>query len=206
MNNSAFLDSDDFLDALQALLPPGRALPRTPDAMLTKLLHGSADLQAYFHARLADLSEKEAFPPWAEELLSDWEAALGLPNPCITTTQTVAERQLAVEAQLTDPGGQSRARYIALAAALGYSISITEYRPFVCGRSQLGIDQLLGDETCRFVWKASVPLARTSYFHCGVSQLGIDPLLHIARADDLECKLNSLKPAHTELVFDYQGA
>lgn len=205
MNNYVNLGSEDFLSALQALLPPGTALPRTPDANLTKLLAGIADLEAYFHERLGQLTEKEAFPPWAEELLADWEAVFGLPDPCITGTQTISERKLAIEAQLTDKGGQSRARYIALAAALGYSITITEYRPFTCGRSHIGRDQLLGDETCRFVWRVAVPGSRITKFRCGVSRCGLDPLGHIARADDLECKLNELKPAHTDLVFAYLG-
>ena len=39
-------NSDAYLAQLQALLPPGRAWPREPDAVLTKLLHAFADALA----------------------------------------------------------------------------------------------------------------------------------------------------------------
>ena len=46
--------------------------------------------------------------------------------------------------------------------------------------------------------------ARLTPFRTGSSRCG-DALLKISRADDLECKLMRLKPAHTRLIFSYQG-
>jgi uncharacterized protein YmfQ (DUF2313 family) len=46
---------------------------------------------------------------------------------------------------------------------------------------------------------------RVTYFRCRASRCG-DQLGKIARAADLECRLQRIKPAHTELIFSYDGA
>ena len=98
---------------LKALLPPGR-LRRAVDAVLSKLLLGSADELERLDARVAVLL-KESVPSEADELLPEYEADLDL-----EPTGTDAERAARIEARYV-----ARQRYrpadfqLALAPLLG---------------------------------------------------------------------------------------
>jgi uncharacterized protein YmfQ (DUF2313 family) len=182
--------------------------------------------------RVAKFLLIEAYPPKALDLLTDWERVLGLPEPCIPVEGlTVSERQTAVREKLARrPGGQSRAYFLGIATQLGYhhvgpssyqfpatlpmplgrspEVRITEYRPFMAGVSRCGDPRWrIAPHEMRFVWKVNVPGARLSWFRCGAGggRAGQDPHLRIRRADDLECVLHKLKPAHTRLFFSYTG-
>lgn len=194
----------DYLGALQSLLPRGRVWPREGDAIQTKALTGLSETFARHHARSNALLG-DAFPATALELLPEWEKTFGLPDTCTAgIATTLQERRSAVVTKLTARGGQSIAYYTAIAAALGYSVSIRQFRPFVCGTSQCG-DQLNGAATVRHTWAVTVNGPRVTYFRTGISQAG-DKLGKITHAEDLECLLARLKPAHTDLIFSYIGA
>lgn len=195
--------ADAYLTQALALLPQGRAWPRDEDALLTRFWHGVAGKLAVVQADACALLNVESYPCASLDLLGDWERVLGLPDPCVTAALTVIERQLTVCAKLATQGGQSRAYFAAVASALGYAITIEEFRPFVCGLSACG-DPLFGGHDTRFYWRVRVPGPRTTRFRTGISRAG-ERLLEIARAEDLECVLDRLKPAHTVLLFAYQG-
>lgn len=197
-------DSAGYLDQLQKLLPRGAAWTRNPDATLTKFLGAWADGLARVDARALQLVE-EADPRTTLELLSDWEGFAGLPDPCTVEATTLQERRARLGAKLTTTGGQSRAYFIALAAALGYTITIDEYRPFMCGVARCGVTPLNGPASVRFYWKVHVPGPRVVWFRTGESAAG-DSLGAIRRADDLECIFRRLMGSHTELIFAYEGA
>lgn len=192
------------LAGLQGLLPSGAAWPRAPGAVLTRVLEAWATGFARAHARLEDLHD-EADPRATHDLLPDWERVCGLPDACTASTATtVQERRQAVVTKLTAGGGQSIAYFQGIAASLGYATTVTEYRPFVCGASRCG-DLLNGGHATRHHWKVHVAGPRYTPFRAGVSQCG-DRLGKISRAEDLECRLTRLKPAHTHLIMSYEGA
>ena len=193
-----------YRSQLQALFPPGDAWPRAADATLTKLLDGIAEELARIDSRALNAVD-ESDGRMALELLADWERVCGLPDSCSASlATTLQERRGAVVAKLTALGGASRAYFIALAASMGYTIEIDEFRPFITGLNRCG-DILGGGHSVRYQWRVRVPNSRYTPFRTGSSQCG-DLLGKIARAEDLECKLNRLKPAHTHLIFDYEGA
>lgn len=194
----------DYLAAAQQLLPPGQAWPRDPAATLTKYWGAVAAECASVHARARDLLVRESYPGAAIEMLPDWERVLGLPDECASGAETMQERQKAAVAKIAARGGQRIAYYASIAAALGYAVEFDEFRPFICGLSHCG-DLLNGAPEVRFYWRVRVLQPRVTLFRCGASRCG-DLLGSIARADDLECRLQRLKPGHTELVFSYQGA
>ena len=72
---------DNYADALSALLPTGPAWTRDPDAALSQLVSGLAQVWGKVDAKAADLLEIETDPRSAYELLADWERAFGLPEP-----------------------------------------------------------------------------------------------------------------------------
>lgn len=198
------MTAEAYLSQLQALLPTGLAWPRGTDAILTRLLASFAAELARIDARSEKLLS-ESLPSSAYELLSEWEGDVGLPDACSTElASTVEERRQNVVSRLTMRGGASRAWFIAYAAALGYTITIDEFRPFVSGLSRCG-DVLNGGHSVRHQWRVNVPGPRYTAFRTGISQCG-DSLGKLTRADDLECRFRRLKPAHTTLIVSYKGA
>jgi uncharacterized protein YmfQ (DUF2313 family) len=210
---------DDYAEALAALLPTGPAWPREGDSVLMALTGGLAQIWgAPVDARAADLLERESDPRKTIELLPDWERNWGLPNPCYKAPTGIGERQAALVYKMTTLGGQSREFMIEAAAYIGYEISITEYRPFMVGIDRVGDNRtinadgsysdypyILGPPENRFYWSVHVDTAKLIWFRVTAGQCGIDPHLRIGLADDLECLLNQIKPAHTEIIFDYSG-
>lgn len=192
-----------YLSYLQGLLPQGAAWTRERDAILTKILNIIAFELAMVDARASDLI-READPRTTLEMLEDWEVVAGLPDPCVLDVQTIQERRTRLVQKITRRGGQSINYFKAVANDIGYSnIEIREYRPFIAGINQCG-DYLSGPPSVRYFWKVTVQGPRSTYFRAGASQAG-DKLVSIARALDLECIFSRLKPAHTNLIFAYQG-
>ena len=236
---------NDYTQSFLALLPQGYAWPRAPESILYKLCRGICGYWEYVDSRAADLLERESDPRQTVELLPDWERAFGLPDPCYTAPQTIDERQLALIMRMTMQGGQSREFFISVAAQIGYTITITEYRTFVVGLDRVGDARVygavdapdpimynewgnpimdvrgdqpiaegdiseypyygLGPDINRLYWTVHVSGARLTWFRCASGQCGVDPHLQIGTAEDLECLLNRLKPAHTTIIFDYSG-
>lgn len=208
--------ADDYTHGLADLLPTGPAWPRDPADVLWTALGGLMGIFGYFDGRAADLLEIESDPRSTVELLPDWERNFGLPDDCAATEQlSIADRQTALVQKMTTIGGQSRAFFIEAAARIGYTITISEYSPFMVGVSQVGDTRdaqgdyrwQLGPVTIRFYWTVHVADARLTWFRCGGGggQCGVDPMLIIGLATDLECLLRRWKPGHTEIVFDYSN-
>lgn len=191
-----------YLTFLQSLLPPGQAWTRDRLSVMSAVLDIFAGELARIDARTAELLN-EADPRTTIEMLADWERVAGLPDLCTGIDETLQERRQAVVHKITGLGGQSIAYYQSIAESLGYAIEIDEFRPFICGISHCG-DVLNGGHDVRYNWRVRVLEPRTIYFRTGGSTAG-EKLLTIRRAEDLECVLNRLKPAHTNLIFSYEG-
>jgi uncharacterized protein YmfQ (DUF2313 family) len=144
----------DYRDAFLELLPQGEAWPKhSQESVLWQSCDGLNDFWGFVDGRAADLLERESDPRITVELLPDWERNWGLPDPCYTAPQTVAQRQTALIARMTLWGSQSRQWYIDFAAFLGYTITITEYRPWMVGLDRCGDARVYGDgTTMRDAW------------------------------------------------------
>lgn len=189
---------------LAALLPRGRAWPREEGSTLMRLLLAKADELARIDGRAADLLE-ETDPRTTLELLTDWERVAGLPDNCIPAPDSIAERRAALLARITGQGGQSRAYFIALAASIGYAVTIDEFRVFAAG-SLTGED--LNDDDWAHAWRVNVlpPAVDTgtgftiTYFTAG-SNAG--ERLSGFGSLDLECVISRARPAHSVVLFSY---
>lgn len=192
------LTAADFLSVLQALMPRGRVWPRDPDAIQTQTLEGCAPTFARLTARANQLLI-DGFPASAYELLPEWESSLGLPDPCAGTSPTVAQRQQQVVARFSNSGGQSIAYFVAYAAALGYTITITQFAPARVGQSRMG--QPLCGPGWAFAWQINAPLNTVIRSRVGSAAAG-DPLAAWGN-EVLECEIKAVKPAHTVPIFAY---
>lgn len=186
----------DYLSQLQALLPSGAAWSRSSTAVLTRLLGAWSAEFARVDGRSGTLLN-EADPRYTAEMLSDWERCLGLPDTCTGPLSTVAERRAAVVARLTGIGGQSPAYYIALAASLGYSITVTEFRPHTVDHD---VDSPIYGTDWAHAWQVNAALNT-------VRELTVDDDVDMPLAawgnQLLECAINRTKPAHSIVLFAY---
>ncbi|MEJ0020740.1 MAG: putative phage tail protein [Acetobacteraceae bacterium] len=194
------LTADDFRQGAGGAIPRGYAWNASPDTVQGQTWGGIAGAVQQLHARAGVLSEQESDPGRAVELLADWEHAYGLPDHCTPFNATIQQRQAALVARIASQGGQSIAYYVAVAAALGYSITITEFRPFRVSRSRVG-DALLG-EPWLHTWRVNAPSVTMQYFRVGRSAVG--ERLRTWGNGELQCRLGELAPAHTVLQFAYR--
>jgi len=133
----------DYQHAFMALLPQGEAWPRQAGTLLYKVCAGLCEYWGVVDRRAADLLEQESDPRITLELLPDWERNWGLPDPCI---EQPGDRNQALVRRMTLLGEQSREFFIGrvgpppygVAAPIGYTITITEYRVFVVGIDRCG--------------------------------------------------------------------
>lgn len=194
------LTEADYLQGLQALLPHGPAWSTDDSAMVTRMLGALAAEMARVDARVRRLID-EADPRTTGELLLDWERVAGLPDTCVAQSgqiQSAAQRRAALVARLTSIGGQSASYYVALAGSLGYTVTITEYKPFKAGASRSG--DIVG-QAWAFAWAVNAPTSTVTPFRAGQAVAG--DAINGWGNKLLECVLSKFKPAHTSVVFKY---
>jgi uncharacterized protein YmfQ (DUF2313 family) len=136
---------DDYGSAFLQLLPQGPAWPRTLGSTLDLACRGLAKYWGEVDRRAGDLLEQESDPRKTLELLLDWERNWGLPDPCYEAPQSIDERHRELIRRMTMLGAQSRQFFIDMAAELGYTITISEYRVWVVGMDQCGDSRVYGD-------------------------------------------------------------
>lgn len=197
---TASFSAQDYLGALQALLPRGRVWPRDLDATQTQLLFALAQVYERSDERARELLV-DSFPQSAVQLLPEWESTLGLPDSCGGAPDSIAERQARLVVKLQEPGGMSRGYFHNLATILGYAdVTITEFGPTNC---EMSCEVAVMGEYFRFLWKVNLPhqVDNHTLFRVGARCDGrIDRYTFGA----LECQLMRLKPAHTQVIFTYK--
>jgi uncharacterized protein YmfQ (DUF2313 family) len=188
---------DRYIEQLKQLLPPGSAYSRDPGAVSEAVLGAIADELVAVHNRAQDVID-ESDPRTTEELITDWERVLGLPD-CVDLEETLEGRRNAVVGKLVAIGGQSRQYFIDIAAAVGYEITIDEFGPFRVSVS--AVSEQLMDEGWWFTWRVNGPSTGQTHFRAGLNRAG-DPLTESGE-ELLECRIRNLKPAHTVALFAY---
>ena len=186
---------EQWSDAILQQMPRGRAWPRDPEAYLPKYVNG-------FAQRLADLELSadelllEMRPETTVQLLPEWEAYLGLPE-CESTSQSFERRLAAVVEKYHRKGGLQTWQIELIAAALGFTVTVTEQWPHHVLRD---VNYPLYPASTRFVLRVDVygiPEERFTVLDNVLTPLrGNAPLV-------LECVLNRLKLAGFYYDFNY---
>lgn len=179
-------------------MPRGRVWSRDQDSTQAKVLTGLAQVYARNTVRASELLA-DAFPVTSYELLGEWELSLGLPDPCAGATPTIAQRRSQVVARLTNSGGQSVAYFVALAAALGYAISVTQFLQARAGTLKAG-DPSSGVDW-NFAWRVNGPPTTIYRAMAGAMAAG-GPLVAWGNKV-LECEIRAVAPAHSVVLFAY---
>lgn len=145
--------------------------------------------------------------PSAETVLRR-EALFGIVPPY---GSTLDERRAAVAAAWQKTGGLSKPYFTGLAAALGYTVTIEDMRPFEAGIGMAGYS--IWDPGIKWCWTVRVasPTPDPSFFvgktAAAYTSAG-DPYLWTwdAVAGPMESLFNSLKPPGGVVLFLYQTA
>lgn len=195
--------TSDFLGAFIRLLPRGGVWTTVGQGGNT--IEGQAlETLMPTHVRLTDSAAGlliDAFPSTTDQLLPEWQATLGLPDPCAGASPTLAQSQAQVVARLTGRGGtRSVSYYISFAAALGYEITITQFAPSKFGRP---FGSPFGGVAWAYAWQVNAPQFTVTNFTFGNSQFG-QPFAAWG-STVLQCELQRIAPAHTILIFSYVG-
>ena len=185
------------------LLPDGWAWNHDMASNTMRSFRPLADFAAGFEAA-AEAQLLEATPATAQRMLGAYERVLG-PDPCLgdPATLTFGERRASASARWTMPADPSVPGLIALAAAYGVAITITEIRRRCCGVLRCG--QALRGHPEQFCFIVSMPAARVRKFVCGRSRTG-EPLGQIERNTQVECVIRRAAPARTVPIFSYGAA
>jgi uncharacterized protein YmfQ (DUF2313 family) len=192
------VSADDYTRQLAALLPPGPAWSTDDNAATLSLqLNAWAQEFARVQARAEALIE-EADPRGTYELLTDYERIFGLPTVCMYgVEQTLEQRHDALVSQMISVGGQSRAYFIALALAAGFTITITEFAPFTV---DMTVDDPIYGLDWVFAWQVNAASTTVTWFRMSS---GVNEALAAWGNELLECMINRYKPAHTIPIFSY---
>lgn len=190
------VSADAYARMLKALLPRGALWNLESDSNLSKSLLAMADELARIDARGDDLI-REIDPRTTSELLADFERVYGLPDPCAGEDQSTAQRIASLVAKITSTGGQTKAYYIGIAAALGFTITIDEFSEY---EVEDDVESPVYDVAWNFAWQVNAPLE--TIIELTVEDTVEDPLATFGN-DQLECVLEEIKPAHTTIIFAY---
>ncbi|WP_334158728.1 YmfQ family protein [Oryzomicrobium sp.] len=184
-------------DLLKLLLPPVSLDPNGPGLGIELAAEGNALDHAIGSG---DQLLLEADPRTAVALLPDWERNYGLPEQQVAAlgiTLSFQERRAALVTKVTMQGGQKPAFFIALAATLGYTITVTECAPHT---TEFDSEHPVYDEAYRFVWYVNAALNT-------IRDLTTEDDSEMATAiwgnGLLEAVINRYKPAHTLALFSY---
>ena len=195
--------ADDVQAELLALFPTGWAINTQPDGMVAKFMrpiaNELADFEVQAEAQLLEVDQRQA-----NFLLADYERVLG-PDPYgrDSTTVTIEQwRQIAYQ-RWTSRGGQSTAYFIALAASLGVTITITEKRTSACGRSRCGADRT-APTPAQFAWVVSLPRSVVQRARCGAAASG-SAFLGLIEPNAVTPAILRDAPAQTQPIFSYTG-
>ena len=188
----------DMTAAVQALMPQGVVWPRQDGTDQWRVLSGIARSANRLRARARALLV-DAFPPTAFHLLPEWEATLGLPDPCAGPAPSLQERRAQVTARLAGEGGQSVPFLIAHAGRLGYEIAIREFAPSRLGRMRLG--DRMQDSPWAHALAVEAPPESPVVFRMGQSLLG--ERFRTWGNEVLECEIRAVAPGHATVIFTY---
>lgn len=176
--------ADQIRDEWMHDLFPSGNFERQPDSNLSKMLLAFAGPLSQLEQDIASL-DAEISPQTAVGLLADYQSVLG-PDPYgrdigdLTTDQL----QSLLFSRWVARGGQSIAYYEALAAALGFTLSIYEPVAAVYGACTYGDGTVYSrSDYDNFVWVVTLP-------HVGT---GLEPLIR------------ENQPADADVVFRYES-
>jgi uncharacterized protein YmfQ (DUF2313 family) len=186
-----------YAQQLLQLFPPGPLWESSPGRTLYRLIEGWGTTLARLELRVLGLLD-EADPRTALALLPEWEEAVGLPTACAPLAVGTLLRRYAIVTELTQRAVPTPAFLVALAASLGFAVTIEEHAPLKAGFRA-------GDRVQPVEWAHVFTVhapAQTAQFFTASASVAGDPLTDSGN-DVLECTINAARPAQSIALFEY---
>jgi uncharacterized protein YmfQ (DUF2313 family) len=186
----------DYQQALLLTAPPGKAYSTNPLSVWGRIVGAHADGFARIDAA-CDALLAEADPRQAAQMLPEWQYLTGVPEPGTGSGLTTAQLRAQVVAKVIAIGGQTVPYFTAIAAALGFTITISTYR---VARIGAHIGDLMYGVDWAYAWLVTVTAAPTGFtVPPGPAPRGASA----APANVLEVFFHEYEPAIGALLFDY---
>ncbi|MGY6214997.1 putative phage tail protein [Methylolobus aquaticus] len=198
----------DYLALLQALLPAGPAWSRevrrnsrgkVVGGNLSLLLDAFAQALQAFDDRCQALVQ-EANPMTAKQLLAARYDEASLPFACLPRADNPDQQRAEVLYAWSALGGASPAYFAFILSKLDIPFRIREFPAFRIGQTPIGSAPLYSDQWA-YWWQVSAVDTAYRHFRAGNSTAG-DPLQEWS-AQAIVCLINTLKPAHTRVIFRF---
>lgn len=183
-----------------SLQPHGEAWSRDVRSNFARLWYALGFGLARAEERGANVID-EADPRTTAELLSEWEAALGLPDNCLPVPETEAQRRALITARSVGVISASPEYFVLLAESIGVAITVVEGSSTPSRVNETSIGDSLEDEQGDFVWTVFAP--QTQRTLARVDEARIGDSLETYGNELLECVLRQVTPAHTYIRFAY---
>jgi len=185
---------EDYQAALLAAYPPGIIFPRDPNSIRGRLMLAAGDALSRAEGTAVDLFVQELDPRTATFMFPEWVALTG-----VTEQPSHDETVALIMTRLLNLGGQSIDYFIAVAASIGYAITLVKHRPRRFGLAHFGDAFGLGDWA--FVWDVVSALVQLRPRTFGSGRFG-EPFATWAN-ERLEQIIRRFAPGHSLVRFIY---
>lgn len=189
-----------YTGALKNLLPRGRVWSRENSGIQHGLIEGLAKSFQQMDEDAVQLLI-EAFPSTTTDLIDEWNATVGIPDPCFGAPENIEQNRQYIVAKLIADGGQTVDYYKSIAASLGLIITIREFSASTPGTgAPVGLITKLEDWA--HTWQVRLDVNSPSLIEFAGD---INAIQQSQVYKALSCLLGRYKPAHTQFYFSVVG-
>lgn len=195
------LNQDDVRNATVALMPTGPLWNFAEGTNFWLLADAMAAVDLVLEQYMQQLVAQEMNPATTYALLPQWENAYGLPDPDGPQNLSIADRQRALVARVTEVGGLTAAYLLRQIEAMGYpGATITQYSITTCLET---CEDYLYDICWKKSFLVTLPVTVSGF---GASCIGgCEDFLGAPFNSLIENYINRLKPADTFAIVAFAG-
>lgn len=190
---------EKYTTAQFKIAPTGFLMPTVSDDSDLKTLFETMSQSLLDAQTSADQELNDIFPDSAGNYMADWERVLGLPLAGLESLPTQQRLGMIKNWLNIDPLSNAEF-FINIAAAAGYTITITEFEPFRAGSGRAGESLGLGSDSY-YYFQVNAPASTGIDFRAGESRVG-ERLVEYGN-DALETLIKFFAPAHAIVLFNY---
>lgn len=198
----AKFSAQDYAQAMRDLMPRGRVWQQDRASIQSRVIDGLAlTTQRSDGAAIRLLAG--AFPATADQMVGEWNIALGIPDACYGAVTSKYSNQQQIVSKLTSSGGQTQRYFTDLAKSLGYDINIKTYTYHSVSKP---VNAKIYSASWALSWKVTFPVSNT--YTASVNQKINDPIGSGGYPPNLRaalCMLSKYKPSHTNMLYVFSS-
>ena len=196
-------DEDRSIRILSQHIPSGPAweAKSRPESNFYKVLRGLVKELSRVEAQIQNVADEHDINKTVD-LLPEWEASVGIPDSCFTTSGSLAQRRTNVILKLGRLNGTATNQdFVDIAEILGFEVEVISGSSFSLFPLAFPLSFVVSPTVARFTMRVQVNNAPPS----GVFPIPFPLIFTGTNSNILECVFNILKPAVTVIDFVYIG-